>query len=172
VNGDCLFSQCTIVSNVCSACALSCDCYSAAATYGGGLSSVGGTATLQNCLIQGNTADTTFCGGYYVATLESAYGGGIYANASLAITNCIIAYNSTQVEGGTSEKYTSTGAGIYVDSASTSADIVNCTIAYNSSEGIAAASSSVQVMNSIHTHPTENLRKVLAWSYKPATRQA
>ncbi len=76
-------------------------------SFGGGLYN-GGTATLTDCAITGNSAD---------------YGGGLLSQGTIALDNCTISGNTADVEGG----------GIWTAGTAT---LNNCTISGNSSGDI------------------------------------
>lgn len=80
-------------------------------SFGGGIYNEGGTITLTNCTINGNTAFVG--GGIYnesgTLTLTStivsknttaAFAGGIYNNGTVTLTNCTISENSSHSGGG------------------------------------------------------------------------
>ncbi|MEX1115632.1 MAG: right-handed parallel beta-helix repeat-containing protein [Akkermansiaceae bacterium] len=94
---------------------------------GGGINlAIGATATLERCLIVGNSSDKGFGGGIFI--------GGATATT---IRNCVITGNSSPFGGGLALQFNSLA-------------IVNCTIEGNTGGGIYCVSnSSPQIINSI-----------------------
>ena len=90
---------------------------------GGGLA-VWGVATLDNCIVTGNTAE----GDLTASRDRGTYGGGIYANG-LALTGCVVSGNSAIGYGGA-------GGGIYsvggADGSGRDVSLSGCTVSGNS----------------------------------------
>jgi hypothetical protein len=136
-NGRLRVAKCTIDSNKDSAVVTSGP--SNAAAHGGGVY-VNGSYSYTNSFLTRNVA-------YSLANSTPAFGsfgGGIYANGNDSITNCIVSYNSAIVSG---PQVLQQGGGLYLNSPTSI--ITNSTIAYNSNQGLARATGTVTIWNSI-----------------------
>ena len=156
------------------------------ADFGAGIAVLGGSLFTSNCLIQNNTA-TSQGGGIYaeygteihleqstVTNNSAAWGGGVMAQESAVVDQCIIADNTAEKVGGIyvraglsllnsqilrntdtlSEEWAG-GVGVFLD-----LTMLNCTVSHNTSQsgtGGIAVHAGASIFDSIITHNTGDL---------------
>ncbi len=164
---------------------------------GGGLASLGGTATLTNCTVSGNTASTELGGGLYnfsgALTLTNctvsgnyAYnaGGGLYSlNGTATLNKCTVSSNygvfggGVAIRGGTAtltntsvnDNSSISGGGLNNDGGT--ATLNNCTISGNSSAFGGGLYNEYGHGQADQLHPERKLRFRRRWGVYLRVRQ-
>ena len=111
---------------------------SSSSIFGGGVYINGGTNTLENCSITGNTVSSS-------SNYASACGGGVYINGGTnTLENCSITRNKASITGissSSSDHVSAEGGGVYINNGTNT--LTNCSItnntAYANSDSSAAA---------------------------------